>query len=82
MMRSASRCPSASEAAIRRDFSSGKRNQGKGRQEHLTKTAQMTTAALNANLDSLVDQACAISAVPDELDCRNREMDDAERSKQ
>ena len=40
----------------------------------------MTTAALNDNLDSQVNQACAIAALPDEIDCRDVEMDDAERS--
>ena len=46
---------SASEAAIRQDFNAGKRSHGKGRQEHYAKTAQMTTVALNHNLDSQVD---------------------------
>ena len=71
---------SASEAAIRRDFNAGKRSQGKGRQEYSAKTAQMTTAAVNDNLDSKVNQACAIAALQDEIDCRDEEMDDAERS--
>ena len=72
---------SASKAAIRRDFNAGKRSQGKGRQEHYAKTAQMTTAAPNDNLDCQVNQACAIALLQDEIDCRDEEMDDAERSK-
>ena len=40
----------------------------------------MTTAALNDNLDSQVNQACAIVALQDEIDCRDEEMDDAKRS--
>ena len=71
---------STSEAAIRRDFNARKRSHGKGREEHYAKTAQMTTAALNDNLDSQVNQACAIAALQDETDCRDEEMDDAERS--
>ena len=45
------------------------------------KTAQITTATLNDNLDSQVNQACAIAALQDEIDCRDEEMDDAKRSK-
>ena len=41
----------------------------------------MTTAALNDNLDSQVNQAFAIAALQDEIECRDEEMDDAERSK-
>ena len=40
----------------------------------------MTTAALNDNLDSQVNQTCAIAALKDEIDYRNEEMGDAERS--
>ena len=70
----------AAEAAIRQDFDYGKCKRGKGRQEHFAKTARMTTAALDENLDSQVDQACAIAALQDELDSWDEEMDDAERS--
>ena len=49
---SATSSRSASEAAIWRDFNAEKRSQGKGRPEHYAKTAQMTTAVLNDNLDS------------------------------
>ena len=70
----------ASEAAILRDFNAGKRSHGKGRQEHYAKTALITTTALNNNLDSQVKQACVIAALQDEIDCRDEEMDDAERS--
>ena len=42
---------SVSEEAIRRDFNAGKRSHVKGRQEHYAKTAQMTTVALNDNID-------------------------------
>ena len=40
----------------------------------------MKTAALNDNLDCQVNQACAIAALQDEIDCRDEEMDDAEGS--
>ena len=72
---------SASGATIRRDFNAGKRRQGKGRQEHYAKTAEITTAAFNDNLDCQVNKAYAIVALQDEIDCRDEEMDDAERSK-
>ena len=71
---------SASEAAIWRDFNAEKRLQGKGRQEHYAKTTQMITAALNDNLDCEVNHACAIAALQDEIDCRDEEMDEAERN--
>ena len=47
---------------------------------HFANSAQMTTAALDDNLDSQVSQACAIAALQDEIDCRDEEMDDAKRS--
>ena len=40
----------------------------------------MTTVALNDNIDIGVNLACAIAALQDEIDCRDEEMDDAERS--
>ena len=49
------RSRSASEMATRRDFRAGRRSHGKGHQEHYAKTAQMTTTALNDNLDSQVN---------------------------
>ena len=41
----------------------------------------MTTAALNYNLDCQVNQAWAIVALQDQIDCRDEEMDEAERNK-
>ena len=70
----------AAEAAITQDYNTGKRSRGKGCQEHFVKTARMTTAALDKNFDSQVVQACAIAALQAELDSRDEEMDDAERS--
>ena len=75
------RSRSASEMTIRRNFNPEKRCHGKGRQELFAKTAQMTTAALVDNLDGQGNQACAIAALQDEVDCRDEEMDDTERSK-
>ena len=78
-----------SEVAIWRDFSPGKRSHDKGRQEQYAKSAEMTTAALNDDLYSQVNQACAVAALQDEymgdaetnnLNARDEEMDDAERS--
>ena len=70
----------AAEAAIRWGYNTRKRSHGKGRQEHFAKTPR-TTAALDKNLDSQDDQACAIAAQRAEPDSRDEEIDDAERSK-
>ena len=78
--RGSKRSRSASEMAIRRDFKAEKCKHGKDRQEHYAKTAQMTITTMNDNLHSQVNQARAIAALQDEIDCRDEEMDDADRS--
>ena len=40
----------------------------------------MTTAALNDNIDSLVNKVCAIAVLQYKFDWRDEEMDDPERS--
>ena len=37
----------------------------------------MTNAVLNDNLDCQVNQACAIAALQNEIDCQDEEMDEA-----
>ena len=74
------RCRSASEMASRRDINAEKRSHGKGRRELFAKTAQMTTAALIDNLDGQGNQACAIEALQDEVECRDEEMGDSDAS--